>query len=307
MINVHKVLAAGLALALVTGCGGCTSGSATTPAPPPTDDPAVAVSALRTVDPCALLNDRTLGALGTVAPDSVTPYRWGKCGVEVDDANGTKVATLDLLVGDHLLSTDSTERLEGLPLVLDEVSQGECWVSVVTSHELSLGIEFHVFSPRDACEIGRTALGEVVRAMHDDPAQYPQVPGTLLTADPCAVADERTVETTLGQKPFVLPENVHECVLWSGDRTDYHAPKVSVRLTGQPPATTDGKPVDLGGGVTATQQTVADGTCEVSWRPVGTPTDGEFAAVTYDYPFDATSCEKAVTVARTVVPSLSRR
>jgi len=191
-------------------------------------------------------------------------------------------------------------------------------VSVVTSFEQSLGITFQTeYLGADACAAGRTALTNVLRALHDNPPQLAQQPCSVLSADPCTIADRQAVETALGQKTFVEPKSLHECDLWSGDGTHY--PQVSVSLRpGLPADEEDGEPVDLGGGVTAIQEKDADSSvvsCEVSWRKVETPREdeadgyGEIVSVDFSGEPDSgldttTACTKAVAVAKTVVPSV---
>ena len=319
-------LAAGVALlALVAGCGGGSTESGdsptgdsteTTSSAPQINDPAVEAAALRTVDSCALLTPETLGELGTIVPDSVSAYEWGECRVDVSDANG-KTVEMVLHVGDGLVIVDDpTEELEGLPLIVDDDDAPKsCWVSVVTSYEQSLGITFQVdYADGDACEAGQKALTKVVQTIHANPPQHQQSAGSVLTADPCAVADGKAVETALGDKAFVDVTNLHECNLWSGDGTSY--PQVSVRFfLGLPPE--EGTPVDLGGGVSAMQKEEEDLTvsCDVSYRKIETPSEdqadgyGEIVSVTFSGEPEsgldtATACEKAVAVAKTVVPSL---
>ncbi|MGC7097325.1 DUF3558 family protein [Amycolatopsis lurida] len=319
-----SMLAAGVvSLAFLAGCGGggtAAGTSTTTPsaAKPQITDPAVQAAALRTVDPCALLDSKTLGDLGTPDQDSLSSSEWGECSVDVKDTGGQTVE-LVLRVGHQLImSDDPVEQLEGLPLVVDADKPGSCWVSVVTSFEQSLGITVQSKSPAgDACAPGRTALTKVVQALHGTPPQYQQVAGSVLTTDPCAVADRQAVEAALQQKTFVEPKSLHECDLWSGDGTSY--PQVSVRLyQGLPADAEDGEPADLGGGVTAIQKKDVDSSvvsCDVSWRRVETPKEdeargyGEIVSVQFsgepESGLDAgTACSKAVAVAKTVVPSL---
>lgn len=324
----QSALAAGvMLLVLVSGCGGgstpsdssSTEDSAeTTSAVPQIDDPAVEAAALRTVDPCALLNATTLGGVGTLVPDSVSETEWGVCSADVTDAGG-KTVELVLRVGEQLILVDDpTDELAGLPLVVDDDDPESCWVSVVTSYELSLGITFQVDYPGgDGCEAGRAALEPVLQAVHDAPPAYKQVAGTVLTADPCAVADKGAIADALGEKTFVEPKSLHQCDIWTGDSTSY--PQVSVHLhKGLPATAEDGEPVDLGGGVSAIQVKEEDSStvsCDVSWLKVATPTEdeadgyGELVSVSFDGEPEngldaATACEKAVAVAKTVVPSL---
>ncbi len=316
-------------LVLVAGCGDSSSPAADDPADqeeqasakPEIDDPAVAAAALREVDPCALLDAGTLGRLGTVASDSHSSAEWGECSVDVQDAEGGTVE-LVLRVGDQLiLADDPAKELSGLPLVVDgDDGPQQCWVSVLTSYETSLGISFQVdYADGDACAAGRTALAGVVRELRDTPPRYREVPDTsVLAADPCAAPDRKAVETALGRETFVEPKDLHACDFWSGDGTSY--PQVSVRFyKGLPPDAEDGAPVDLGGGLTAVQTEEEDIvlSCDVSWRRVETPTEdeadgyGELVSVMYSDDTESgldtsVACEKAAEVARTVAPSLDR-
>ncbi|WP_409182173.1 DUF3558 family protein [Amycolatopsis sp. VS8301801F10] len=317
-----STLAAGATLlALLAACGGgsaADTGSPSSAAKPPITDPAVRAAALRTVDPCALLDSKTLGGLGVPDQSSLSSSEWGECSVDVKAAGGKKIE-LVLRVGDQLImSKDPAEKLEGLPLVVDGDKPGSCWVSVVTSFEQSLGITFQTKAPGgDACAPGRAALTKVVQALHNSPPQYQQVPGSVLTTDPCAVASKQAVETALGQKSFVEPKSLHECDFWSGEGTHY--PQVSVHLyQGLPADAEDGQPADLGGGVTAIQKKDEDSSvvsCDATWRKVETPKEdeargyGEIVSVQFSgEPASgldaATACTKAVAVAKTVAPSL---
>ncbi|MBB4909727.1 hypothetical protein [Actinophytocola algeriensis] len=113
-----------------------------------------------------------------------------------------------LRIGDQLIMADDPSgELAGLPLVVDDEDPESCWVSVVTSFELSLGITFQVDYPGgDGCAAGKTELTTVLTTLHDAPPQYEQVEGTVLTADPCAMADEKALVTALGEETFVEPK-----------------------------------------------------------------------------------------------------
>ncbi|NGN69272.1 DUF3558 domain-containing protein [Streptomyces sp. A7024] len=322
----HSIVTAATALLLLAA--GCGSGGDASPAAedqpetsarpsPEIKDPAVEPAALRNVDPCGLLNARTLGKLGTVAPDSQSSPEWGVCSADVKDASGGTVE-LTLRVGDQLTVVDDpTEKLKGLPLVIDDDdAPKQCWTSVLTSYETSLAITFQVeYAGGDACAAGKKALAEVVDAIHAGPPQYRKPARSVLATDPCTAADKQAVATALGKKPWVEVNDLHTCDMWAGD-TDY--PQVSVRFfKGLPLEAADGQPVDLGGGVRAIQAKEKDITtnCDVSWRRVATPTPdqatgyGELVSVTYSDETESsldttTACKKAVAVARTVVPSL---
>ncbi|WP_419997446.1 DUF3558 family protein [Streptomyces boninensis] len=324
----RSLLAAGaLMLALATACssGGDSSPSAddqteTSSPKPKINDPAVKPAALRTTDPCALLGTRTLGELGTIVPDSQSSPEWAQCSADVKDAGG-KTIEMVLRVGDQLTLVDEpTKKLKGLPLVLDDDdAPKQCWASVLTSYETSLAVTFQVeYAGGDACAAGQKALGKVVDQLRAKPPQYRQPAKSVLTTDPCQVADKGALRSALGPKTFVEPKDLHSCDVWKGDDTTY--PQVSVRLfKGLRPDREDGAPVRLGGGVTAIAAKDTDLTisCDVSWLRVETPTPdeapgyGELVSVTYSDDTDskldtATACKKATAVAKTVVPSLDR-
>ncbi|WP_063713789.1 DUF3558 family protein [Amycolatopsis nigrescens] len=299
-----------------TGPGKGQGTSVAEPGKPPITDPAVAAAALRTVDPCAMLDKENLAEVGTLVEDSHSSSEWGVCTVESRDAGG-KEFDLTLRIGDAMVSTDkATDVLEGLPLEVDKNDADSCFVTAVTSHESLLGITFQVDYPGgDPCAAGRTALTRIVRSLHGDPPRYEQVPGSVLTLDPCATADERTVAELLGKTVRGEPQSLHECDRWADDGT---YPLVGVNFRqGLPEGPEDGKQVDLGGGVTAIQQErdIEDVGCTVSWRHVETPTedeaDGFGEIVSVEYTSDAAggidragACERAVKLAKTVVPKL---
>jgi hypothetical protein len=332
MINYRTrlpVLAAAVALVLVaSGCGDVVSssgdsssgdGGETTSAMPEIADPAVEAAALRAVDACALLDAKNLTDVGTVVPDSVSETGWGECSVDVDA--GGKTLELVLTIGDQLILLDDVSgELEGLPLIVDDEDPASCWISVVTSYELELGITVHAELPGgDGCELGRTALGQLVRTLRAEPPQHEQLPGSVLTADPCALAAEDAVRGALGDEIFVEVASLHDCNFWTGDGTTY--PLVSVRVyEATQPDASEGEPVDLGGGVTAIQLVTDEQStvsCNVTWRVIATPTDyetddhGELISVSLDgEPEDgldvATACEKAVPVAKAVAAAVGK-
>jgi len=264
------------------------------------------------------LNETTLGSIGTIAPDSLSSSEWSVCSVDINDANG-KTVELVLRVGEQItIVDDPTEELAGLPLIVDDDDPESCWVSAVTSYEPPLAITAQVdYAGGDACSAGRTALEKVIGVLHASPPQLQQLPGTSLTADPCAVADKKAVEDALGPKTYVEPKSPHACDTWTGDTTNY--PLVSIEFyLGIAPEASEGEPVDLGGGVSGVQ-VKEDGdvvSCDVSWRHIQVPDEdhteayGEVASVELSgEPGEldpATACEQAVAIAKTVVPSLGQ-
>ncbi|PWV75732.1 hypothetical protein SAMN05421630_10791 [Prauserella marina] len=311
-------------LGLVSGCAGedlarsnyqrttITAEPGSSPGEVPTGeitDPAVAASALRTVDPCGLLTEDTLGDVGSTTED---PYAsdWGECRASnIKDAGG-KTVGISLNLGDSLVTTDNaTGGIEGLPLIEDPLDEETCFVTAVTSRGPAAGIATQVTYPGgNACNAGYTVLQKVIQAVRADPPQYEQRAGTALAVDPCASVEESAVSKVLGDGALRSPSGLHAC-RYQGDS---RGPSVSVRMRlGYPPDNKEGTPVDLGRGVKATQQASDSGnsSCKVEWQHLGVSDDeGEIISVSYDDYSDAAdvkkSCEGALAMAKGVVPKL---
>lgn len=278
----------------------------------PIDDPAVGLAALRTVDPCAVLSQDTLAGLGTRTGE---PYQseWGQCRVDVQDAGG-KVIGLGLDLGEAFVIDDrASGAVEGLPLIEEQADDTTCLLTAVTSRDpgLGIGLQVNYEGGGNPCGPGYTALQRVLQLLHDNPPQYEQPPGSLLAVDPCGTAGRRALDDVLGAGAAGQPQGLHQCQY----SVDGRGPTVTVRFrSGYPPTPDDGAPADLGRGVTAIQeQSTVDGpVCEAGWQHLATGEEGasELVAVEfYGNEGDGTkqqACERAVTVARSVVPNLPR-
>ncbi|MBK1785859.1 hypothetical protein [Prauserella cavernicola] len=307
-------------LGLVGGCAGedlsrsnyqrttvtAEAGSGQVPTGPITD-PTVSLSALRAVDPCALLSDDIVGALGTVADD---PYEseWGSCSVDVEDAGG-KTIELGVDLGDSPMSPEATGVIEDLPLTETKIDDVTCYVTAITSTEPALGVTVQVgYQGGNPCDVGFTTLQKVVQSLRADPVTYDVPAGSLLEADPCESADEGALSSALGGEASRRPMGLHECDL----QTDSD-PTISVRFReGYAPDTSDGgTEVDLGGGVKGIQEkgTTDIGECSVRWVHLAGEEDAnELATVNYyDYTDGAdkdVACAGALEVAKSVAPNL---
>lgn len=314
--------AAVIALGLAAGCAGGaseddrTAGAAeSSSSKPAINDPAVEAAALRTVDPCGLLSEENLAEVGTIVPDSLHEVDWAECAVEVNSSSGG-VVELTLRVGDNVVIVDDpTEKVDGLPLIVDKSDEETCYVTAVTSFEAELGINFQVnHAGGDACAAGRSALEKVVGTLHSDPPQYKQPPGSVLTVDPCEIVDQQVLGELLGGAAERDVMDLHTCYL-SPEGESY--PVIGVRLTGSVPADS-GDPLELPGGVTAIQEQEtgsSDVSCRTSWRHIKTPREdqsdafGEIVSITYNVEAGggvdpAGACEKSATIAKAVVTKL---
>jgi hypothetical protein len=304
-----------LAALLTTACGPdlskqnfprTTVTASAAPDGPITDD-AVSFANLRTVDPCALLDATTLADLGTTKADSPDSSSLGQCSVDLSDVGG-KELSLHLQLDEITVNTGTTAgTVGGLPLIVDGPDGKDCTATALTSRTPGFGISLYVsYDGGDPCGAGQTALQNVVRRLHDNPARLPQSPGSLVALDFCTLADPATITDVLGRGSDATPYGMHGCS-WSGGTATGYLDYDIRTMPGE------GTPVDLGNGVTGSQQleTAAGRQCTVTWlhRPTSDGA-GEVVSFQYDnYHDDAgadDACGKAATFAKALVPKLPR-
>ncbi|WP_216215490.1 DUF3558 family protein [Amycolatopsis aidingensis] len=269
----------------------------------PIDDPAVTVSALRTVDPCGLLTPELLGELGT--PGEVNASGWDGCSTRITDAGGKHIL-LSLRLGESISGTrTATGNVEGLPQIENKLDETSCFVTAQTSKEDGLGITAQVdYEGGDPCAPGRTALRKVIQAIHQDPPRLAEAEGSLVGVDPCTGIGDELIAEVLPGEVEQRNANLHTC-RWSGS-----GPEVMLRFRlGYAPD--DGTEVDLGGGVTGYQKSLASGgQCAVTWmhRPLddnqGELAELEYSSYTAQEADGEDSCAKAVDTAKQVLGSL---
>ncbi len=280
----------------------------------PITDAAVAANALRTIKPCQFLTKDTLGGLGlgTVEEDpSPSSIAFDTCSNKVKDPGG-KDMRLEVKVGSTLLprADKTTGQVGGLPLRVDKADDSDCLVAAMTALNPDLAITVSVSYAGDPCRPGQALLEAAVQKVHDSPEKYSTPTGTVLTADPCAMADTSVVASAVPSAKSA-PAGLHSCE-WKSNGTD---PTITVKfLPGLPPIVGDGySKVDIGGGVTAYQKqtSTSSSRCTVEWqhRP-WQGDDVELAQVDYSsYAAEASSdnpCGKAVDVAKNVVTKLPK-
>lgn len=289
------IIGAGLAaLAVLAGCGDNLAKanfarSTVTPAPGvgdgavptgPITDPAVAVPVLRTLDPCPLLDDDALGAMGT--PGERRKDGYSGCSTEVKDPGG-KAVNVSLKIGDSMLGSveDASGDIEGLPLVENKIGDS-CTTTAVTSAEPTFGIELRVSYPGgEPCRPARTALQKIVKALHANPAAQPAPPGSLITADPCEAMDPALVAELVPGAAKKSPGSIRDC-RWSVRMANV---SVGFRSGYAPSADSDGQEIDLGNGLKgfAERTTPTSGSCDVKWLHRADGDDkGEIVKAGYD-------------------------
>ncbi|TNC22126.1 DUF3558 domain-containing protein [Amycolatopsis alkalitolerans] len=304
-----------LAALLATACGPDlsrqnfprTTVTAAAAADSPITDEAASFANLRTVDPCGLLDSRTLSELGTVKAGSQDASSLTECSADVADAGG-KDLSLNLQLDDITLKTrDASGTVGSLPLLEDGPDGSLCTVTAVTSRSPGYGISLRVtYDGGDPCNAGQTGLQGILRRLHDNPARLPQPPSTLLTVDFCAVTDENVITDALGRGSTGQVYGLHGCTWSGGSATGY----LDYGIKPAPDAN-GATPVDLGDGVTGYQrlETGSGRRCFVNWLhlPMGNGS-GEVVSVQYDnYHDDAANddaCGKAAAIARSVIPKL---
>jgi hypothetical protein len=280
----------------------------------PITDAAVAANVLRTVKPCQFLTKDALGALGlgTVEEDPTpSSIAYDRCTNKVKDPGGKEIR-LEFEIGNTLLprADKTTGLVGGLPLRVDKTDDSDCTVAAMTALNPDTAVTLTVAYVGDPCRPGQTLMDAVVQKLHNSPEKYSTPPGTLLTADPCVMAESSVVASAApSAKP--APSGLHGCD-WKATAA---AATVSVEfLPGLPPLEGDGySKVDLGGGVTGYQKkgTSSSSECDIEWqhRP-WQGDDVELAQVRYQnynaQPDTDDPCGKAVTVAKNVVTKLPK-
>jgi uncharacterized protein DUF3558 len=324
-----KVLLVAVAAVVLAGCGGTvdtakqTFPRSTVPAGqggdepgsstgrPRSNDPAFSNDELRKLDPCALLSDDLLAALGKPAENNSQDF--GTCANYMEDKDG-KELNITLYVGETISGAEGAdENIGGLPAFESELDDhSACFVSVITSTNPNFGIRAQVGGKsKDLCAAGTTIVTGVVDTIRTEPLERAAKRGSVSLVDPCALLDEAGLKTALGVETSLSPYSLHWCN-WIGDNVNAG---VWFR-TGYDPkdSTVDpGTPVDLGGGVTGYQSTGAGGSasCRLAWRHRSTGADGadEIVEVNVDKarpPAGDNGCAAAVAVAKLLIPALPK-
>lgn len=279
---------------------------------PKTNDPAFTNDKLRKLDPCGLLTDDVLSALGSPAENSEEDF--GNCANYMKDKDGEDLS-ITLYVGETINGAeDADENIGGLPAMESELDdKSACFVSVITSTNPAFGIRVQAGGDGDdLCGAGRKLLDGVVQQIREDPPQREAATGSIASVDPCGLMDEAALKTAMGgADATVSPYTLHWCN-WLGENV---TAGVWFR-TGYDPAdsTVDqGQPVDLGSGVTA-YQTAESGSgvsCRLEWRHRSTGADGADEIIEVDFDNSAPAqgdngCGAAANIAKLLIPALPK-
>jgi hypothetical protein len=280
--------------------GGSSSAGAT--------DVVFSLATLSKTDPCGLLDNSTLAALGT--PASPQPDGLDACDDYMKDTSGGQLdITVTLGAG---ISDPANTVLFGVPVAEKPLADGSgCFERIITQHNPTMGIEVQV-DGKDPCTPGRKLAQAVVGRMRTNPPTRSDYVNSLAGYDPCKTVDDNTAAGTVGANPSKSRDSLYKCD-WQGGDTSL---TVSFTLD-QDPKTDDAlgtpQPVALANGVTAYQLLTTDvfPSCEVKWivKPGGSSSN-QIADVEFDNinKINVDPCVKAVAVAKVVqsnLPSLS--
>lgn len=285
-------------------------GTGTTAGTPKTNDEAFTNEELRKLDPCGLLSEDILSALGTPADNRQQDF--GSCSNYMEDKD-SKDLNITVYVGDSINNaTEADGNIGGLPAVESELDDGTaCFVSVVTSTNPNFGIRVQVGGEaKDLCATGTTVLTEVVTMIREDPPRREDKRGSIAGTDPCALLDPEEIKTAVGADTEVDPYNLHWCN-WVGDKINIG---VWFRSGYDPKDDTvdPGAPVDIGSGITAYQSpTEGAAECALEWRHRSTGADGADEIIEVDFsnsepPAGDNGCAGAVAIAKLLIPALPK-
>lgn len=276
---------------------------------PKTNDAAFTPEKLRRLDPCGLLTEDFLAAVGEPAENR--PQDFGECANYMEDKDG-KELSITLYVGDQANGDDAEDNIGGLPAVESQLDDGgACFVTVITSTDPAVGIKLQVSGDnKDLCGIGRTLMTSVVDLIRSDPPQLDIPAGSMVEVDPCAVLDAATVKTLLGVEATSSPYNLHWCN-WTGDGVNLG---MWFRTGYDPKESSDaGQPIDLGSGITGYQTATVSGgvSCRLEWLHLATGKDDAAEVVTLNLdkvqaPEGDNGCPAAIEVAKKLITALPK-
>lgn len=278
----------------------------TASAPAQVTDGSLSLSALRTVDPCALIDNATLADLGTA--DGTNSDSFERCTNVVHDAGGKRLQ-VNLSLADLVTNTaQASGSVQGLPLTTGKLGASDCNATAVTSRTPDFGITVGInYDGGDACGTGQTVLDKVVRKLHANPPKLPQPAGSGVTVDLCTLPDDALMTEVLGRGTVKSPGGLHSCD-WTGGVARGN---LTLEETSDP-AADGGTPVDLGG-VTGHQKldTSVGRVCRIFWTQLPVRDGrGEVMSVEYQNDHDDAgnddACGKALRIARAVLPKLPR-
>jgi hypothetical protein len=231
-------------------------------------DPAFAEAKLRAVDPCALLDTKLLGAVGTAnGKPHGDPFQGCKAQVTVDGQDETVTVTL----GDVVPEWDRDALSLAGMRVLEARQSGSCTDKAVTQASPTRAMVVRVEAKGgEPCAVGRQVLSGVIARIRTAPPQIPVGSSVMAGTDPCSLIDRGTVATIVGDQAKRDSESLYDCA-W---RQKGITLEVYGKIGGDPSVAgfdAPPTPVDLGG-VTAyrSDSSTSYPSCTLKWadRPL---------------------------------------
>ncbi|HEV3356663.1 MAG TPA: DUF3558 family protein [Pseudonocardiaceae bacterium] len=226
-------------------------------------------AALRTVDPCGLLDAKTMSQFGTVSQSSGLS-QLDSCQLDINDIKGHDL-NVRVTIGDDLSDNKPTGTIAGLP-VAEHASASICFERLITQQHPTTGIEVEVNydNSADSCVVARQVAGLVVGRIRNKAPQRAGGVGSLALVNPCDTIDDASAASITQGQPDKTAEGFYKCD-WQSQDYDL---SVEFKVDTNPKDDTfDGTPqqVDVGVPAYAFSSTDVFPSCDVKWevRPLG--------------------------------------
>jgi hypothetical protein len=267
-------------------------------------------AALRAVDPCGLLDARTMSQFGTVGQSSGLS-QLDSCQLDITDIKGHDL-NVRLIIGDDLSDNRPSGTIAGLP-VAEHTSTSVCFERLITQQHPTTGIEVEVNydNSADSCVVARQVAGLVVGRIRNKAPQRAAGAGSLALVNPCDTIDDTSAASITQGQPDKSAQGFYKCD-WQSDNYDL---SVEFKVDTNPKNDTfDGTPqqVDVGVPAYAFSSTDVFPSCDVKWevRPIGAQTDnqGEVVDVQFGNVLggNVDPCAQAETAAKLVAAKVPR-
>ncbi|AXB46464.1 serine/threonine-protein kinase [Amycolatopsis albispora] len=175
------------------------------PSTPPNPDP-LGTDKLRTVDPCQVLDGKSVAGIGVLKP-KIDVHLWA-CTYTGPDGDW-----VDLELGNHNpIDGVPSGELAGLPLTVKEGANCEAAVPVNGRADSAIKASTSASAKlAQPCDVAKAMLTDAITRLRENPPQHEQPPGTLIPVDPCSLASATEVQPFLGPVVKVEPEDLHGC------------------------------------------------------------------------------------------------
>jgi hypothetical protein len=276
----------------------------------PTDEQALSLPALRSVDPCGLLHD---DVVGTFTPDSEGRNSdWGTCVRDFVDAGGKPVSIMLVLGSAGIFADQATTGVEGLPLIETSSDEKTCYSVAVTRRDPDMGISVlaqHEQGGGTPCESGYLVLQSVVKQLRENPPLLPPAEErSLREVDLCGVLEAEHLKAAFEEGDVsVRPGGLNSCQYVQDDIVVH----VNARI-GFPVSVVEGtEEIELTEEIPAVMRpgTTDTAECDVSWNHLGrSQSEAEVVSLNY-YNYSesvdvAEACEKVTALAEGLVEAL---